>query len=62
MLTIFPAWWTHYLNNVSAAGAAQIPFSMLFLELSVYYVNTFQLHVNAAGVLVRRGIDRDGFR
>jgi len=25
-------------------------------------VNTVQLHVNAADVLVRRGVDRSGFR
>jgi hypothetical protein len=31
-------------------------------ELSGYGVNAVQLHVYAAGVLVRRGIDRDGFR
>jgi hypothetical protein len=36
--------------------------SLLFLELRVYFVNTVQLHVNAADVLVRRGIDGDGFR
>ena len=36
--------------------------SLLFLELSGYDVNTVQLHVNAADVLVRRGVDRDGFR
>jgi hypothetical protein len=36
--------------------------SLLFLELSGYYVNIVQLHVNAADVLVRRGIDRDGSR
>ena len=35
--------------------------SLLFLELSNYCVNTVQLYVNAADVLVRRGIDGDGF-
>jgi len=34
---------------------------MLF-ELSAYYVNTVQLHVNAADVLVRRGVHREDFR
>jgi len=58
----FPAWWTHYLNSVSAADSMQIPLSLLFLELSGYCVNAVQLHVNAADVLVRRGVDRDGFR
>jgi hypothetical protein len=57
---LFPAWWTRYLHSVSAARLAQIPFSLLFLELSGYCVNTVQLHVNAADVLVRRGIDMDG--
>jgi len=53
---LFPAWWTHYLNSVSAARPVQIPLSLLFLELSGYCVNAIQLHVNAADVLVRRGI------
>jgi hypothetical protein len=34
---------------------------MLF-ELSGYYLNAVQLHVYAADVLVRCGIDREGFR
>ena len=59
---LLPAWWTRYLDSVSAAGLAQIPFSLLFLELSDYYANTVRLHVNAADVLVRHGIDRDGSR
>ena len=58
----FPAWRTRYLDSVSAADLALIPLSLLFLELSGHYVNTVQLHVNAADVLVRRGIDRDGSR
>ena len=57
----FPAWWTHYLNSVSAAGQVQIPLSLLFLELSGYYVNAVQLHVHAADVLLRCGIHREGF-
>ncbi len=36
--------------------------SLLFLELSGYYVNAVQLHVHAADVLVRCGIHREGFR
>jgi hypothetical protein len=36
--------------------------SLLFLELSGYGVNAVQRHVNAADVLVRRGVDRDGSR
>jgi hypothetical protein len=56
----FRAWWTRYLDSVSAARLAQIPLSLLLLELIGYYLNTIQLHVNAADVLVRRGIDRDG--
>ena len=51
-----------YLDSVSAARLAQIPLSLLFLELNGYYVNAVQLHVNAADVLVRRCIDRDGSR
>jgi len=58
----FPAWWTHYLDSVSAAGPVQVPLSLLFLELSGYDMNAIQLHVNAADVLVRPGIDRDGSR
>jgi hypothetical protein len=34
---------------------------LLFLELNGYGVNAIRLHVNAADVLVRRGVDRDGF-
>jgi hypothetical protein len=58
----FPMWWTRYLDSISAARLTQIPLSLLLLELSGYYVNAVQLHVNAADVLVRRGIDRDGSR
>ena len=59
---LFPAWWTRYLNSVSAAGQAQISLSLLLLELIGYWMNAVQLHVNAADVLVRCGVDRDGFR
>ena len=59
---LFPAWWTHYLNSVSAAGQTQTPLSLLLLELIGYCVNAVQLHVNAADVLVRAGVDREGFR
>jgi hypothetical protein len=30
VLCAFSAWWTHYLNSVSAAGLVQIPLSLLF--------------------------------
>jgi len=59
---LFAAWWTRYLHSVSAAAPVQIPLSLLFLELSGYYVNAVQLHVHAADVLVRCGIYREGFR
>jgi len=60
---LFAAWRAHYLNNVSAADRVQILLSLLLLELSGYYVNAVQLHVNAADVLViRHGVDGDGFR
>ena len=59
---LFAAWWTRYLNSVSAADPVQIPLSPLFLELISYYVNAVQLHVHAADVLVRCGIHREGFR
>jgi len=62
VLCAFPAWQTRYLDSVSAARLAQIPFLLLFLELSGYGVNAVQRHVNAADVLVRRGVDRDGSR
>ena len=54
---LFPAWWTRYLNSASVAGPVQSRLSPLFLELSGYCVNAARLHVNAADVLVRRGID-----
>ena len=59
---LFPGWWAHYLDSVSAAEPVQVLFSMLFLELSGYYVNAVQLHVTAADALVRRGVDRDDSR
>ena len=62
VLCAFPAWWTRYLDSVSAARLAQVPLSLLFLELCGYSVNAVQRHVNAADVLVRRGVDRDGSR
>ena len=58
----FPAWWMHYLHSVSAAEPVQVPLSLLILELSGYYVNAVRLHVYAADVLVRRGVDREGIR
>ena len=58
----FAAWWTHYLDSVSVAGPVHISLSLLFLELNIYCVNAVQLQVNAADLLVRRGMDRDGSR
>jgi len=40
----------------------QIPLSLMLFELSGYYVNTVQLHIHAADVLVRRGMHREGSR
>jgi len=48
----FHAWWTHYLNSVSAADLVQIPLSLLFSELNSYCVNAVRLRVNTADVLV----------
>ena len=60
---VFAAWQTHYYrHNVSAAGPVQIPLSLRFLELIGYYMNAVRLHVHAADVLVRCGVDREGFR
>ena len=59
---LFTACWTHYLNSVSAAGPVRTSLSLLFLELSGYYVNAVRLHVYAADVLVRLGVDTDDFR
>jgi len=58
----FRAWWTRYLDSVFAARLAHIPLSLLFLELSGYCMDAVQLHVNAADVLVRRGMDSGGSR
>ena len=58
----FAAWQTHYLHSVSAAGPVQRPLSLLFLELNGYGLNAVRLHVYAADVLVRCGVDREGFR
>jgi len=55
-------WWTHYLNSVSAADLAQIPSSLMFLELIGYCVSAVRIHVYAADILVRLGVDRDDFR
>ncbi len=52
----------HYLNSVSAASPVRISLLLLFLELNGYYVNAVRLHVYAAEVLVRYGVDRDDFR
>ncbi len=52
----------HYLNSVSAADLVRFPLSLLFLEQSGYFLNVVQRHVYAADLLVRCGVDRDGFR
>jgi hypothetical protein len=52
----------HYLNSFSATGLVRSPLSLLFLELSGYWLNVVQRHVYAADVLVICGVDRDGFR
>ena len=57
-----PAWWPRYLHSVSAADPAQIPLSLLFLELIGYFARAVRLHVYAADVLVRLGGDRDDSR
>jgi hypothetical protein len=62
VLCAFPTWWTRYLDSVSAARLARFSLSLLFLELTGYGVNAIQLHVNAADVQVRLGIDRDDSR
>ena len=51
-----------YLDSVSAARLARSSLSLLFLELSDYGVNVIQLHVNAADIQVRPGIDGDDSR
>ena len=58
----FAAWWTHYLDSVSTAEPGHIPLSLLFLELIGDCVKAIRLHVYAAGVLVRYGVDREGSR
>jgi hypothetical protein len=59
---LFAGSWTHYLDSVFAAEPRQILSSLLLLELSGYYVNAVQLHVNAADALVRRGVDSEDSR
>ena len=61
-LYAFAAWRTRYLDSVSAVRLARTPFSLLFLELSSYYLNVVQRHVYAEDVLVRCGVDRDDSR
>ena len=59
---LFAVCWARYLNTVSAADPVQTLLSLLFLELSGYYMNPVQLHVHAADVLVRCGVHREGSR
>ena len=49
-------------NSVSAADAVHTSLLLLFLELSRYCLNAVRLHVYAADVLVRRGVDGDDSR
>jgi hypothetical protein len=59
------AFWsagTRYLNTVSAANPVQIPLSLILFELNGYDANAVQLHVSAAEVLARCGIDGEDFR
>jgi hypothetical protein len=51
-----------YLPSASAASPVQTSLSLLFLELTGYCMNAVRLHVYAADVLVRLGVDRDGSR
>jgi hypothetical protein len=53
---LFAASWTRYLYHVSDAESEQIPFSLLFFELSDGLQCVLQLHVNDADVLVIQGI------
>ena len=59
---LFAGPWRRYLNTVFAAEPVHSPLSLLFLELTSYCVNAVKLHVYAADVLVRHGVDADGFR
>jgi hypothetical protein len=36
---LLTGWWTHYLGSVSAGDSVLIPLSLMFFELSGYYVN-----------------------
>ena len=58
----FAAGRTRYLDSVSAVRLARISLSLLLFELSGYSVSAIQLHVHAADVLVRLGVDGDGSR
>jgi hypothetical protein len=59
---LFAASWRRYLNTVSAVDHVQFLLSLRFFEFNGYNMNTVQLHVNAADVLVTCGVDREGFR
>lgn len=41
------------------ACSVQVPLSLMIFELSGYNMNTVQLHVHPAGILVRRGEHRE---
>ena len=53
VLCAFSAWWARYLDSVPAAEPEQIPLSLLFLELSGYYVDAVQLSTFAVRRLPR---------
>ena len=49
-------------ETVGTGCPVQNLLSLLFFEFSGYYVSAVRLHIYAADVLVRRGVDREGFR
>ena len=62
VLCAFHAWRTHYLDSVSAADLVQTSLLLLFFELTGYCGDAVRLHVTAADVLVRHGVNRDDSR
>ena len=62
VLCAFHAWRTHYLDSVSAADPVQPSLSLLFFELTGHCGGAVRLHVTAADVLVRHGVDKDDSR
>jgi hypothetical protein len=62
VLCAFHAWRTHYLDSVSAVDPVQPSLSLLSFELTGYRGGAVRLHVTAADVLVRHGVDKDDSR